>query len=360
MKMQVSRRKLLGMLAGGLLAPQESMTGSLEGIRYVLPAKAAAATKYLTRVGMQEVPHITPRNLSEIWRLTPEGLRKGRILGRTHNEDVGDLESIARELAGKAQQGGISLLPEDTQQQAAQFMKEIAKRGVRSKFEKLYPDTGPLRRELYSKHLEHYAAGRDFMERCLMGGNRIGKTVCGAFETTAHLTGNYPDWWNGRVFNEPGRWWACGKSNEKLVEIVQEELFGGTKKTEGGRWRINGTGMIPPEAIVGESVTFRQGYSGLVGSVEIRYKDSLVERAKVELKAYEQKRGAFEGTARQGIWCDEEPPEDIYSECCMRISTLDGLMILTFTPLEGHTEVVESFLDEEMRPASVSPIYTEF
>ncbi len=35
---------------------------------------------------------------------------------------------------------------------------------------------------------------------------------------------------------------------------------------------------------------------------------------------------------------------DIYSECLLRTMTTNGVIILTFTPLQGLTELVLSFL----------------
>src|SRR6266550_4536570 len=55
-----------------------------------------------------------------------------------------------------------------------------------------YPDEGPLRRELYPKHMAFFAAGREYQERAMVAGNRCGKTVVGAYETAVHLTGMYP------------------------------------------------------------------------------------------------------------------------------------------------------------------------
>jgi hypothetical protein len=34
-----------------------------------------------------------------------------------------------------------------------------------------------------------------------MAANRVGKTVVGAYETTVHMTGEYPAWWEGRRFD---------------------------------------------------------------------------------------------------------------------------------------------------------------
>ncbi len=64
----------------------------------------------------------------------------------------------------------------------------------------------------------------------------------------------------------------------------------------------------------------------------------------------QQGRGSFEGTALHGIWLDEEPPLDVYGECLIRTATTDGIIMLTFTPLAGMSEVVMGFLPAELRP----------
>ena len=62
----------------------------------------------------------------------------------------------------------------------------------------LYPDTGPLRRELYVPHVKFFEAGAKYRERCFMAANRVGKTYgVGGYELALHLTGRYPLWWKG-------------------------------------------------------------------------------------------------------------------------------------------------------------------
>ncbi len=36
---------------------------------------------------------------------------------------------------------------------------------------------------------------------------------------------------------------------------------------------------------------------------------------------------------------------DVYTECLARTMTVDGMMICTFTPLEGVTDVVNMFME---------------
>lgn len=203
-----------------------------------------------------------------------------------------------------------------------------------------YPDNGPLRRELYPKHMEFFRAGADFRERCFMAANRIGKTEgAGGYETALHLTGLYPEWWEGCRFIEPVKWWAAGKTNETTRDIVQNKLFGDISY-EGGRKGVTGTGLIPARNI--GAITWKQGVQDLIDTVKIRHE--MGGWSVLGLKSYQQGRGAFEGTEQDGIWLDEEPPMDIYGECLIRTATTDGLVYTTFTPLDGMTEMALSFL----------------
>jgi phage terminase large subunit-like protein len=200
-------------------------------------------------------------------------------------------------------------------------------------------------REYYQKHLEFFRAGAEFRARCLMAANRVGKTFsAGGFEMTCHLTGDYPEWWEGRKFRHPVRAWACGKTNETTRDIVQTTLLGDIEY-RGSLKRVDGTGVIPRECIGMEQgqLTWKQGVQDLIDTVKIRHKQS-GGWSKLGLKSYQQGRGSFEGTAQHVIWDDEEPPEDVYGEQIIRTTTTGGVMMLTFTPLEGMSEVVQRFL----------------
>ena len=63
----------------------------------------------------------------------------------------------------------------------------------------------------------------------------------GGCEATYHLTGNYPEWWEGKRFNSPIVMWACGKKGEKTRDVNQTILLGDYKKI--------GTGLIPKHLI---------------------------------------------------------------------------------------------------------------
>lgn len=230
-------------------------------------------------------------------------------------------------------------------------IEEKAYREKRKLFYTIYPETGPLRRELYLKHMEFFDAGRDYRERCAMCANRVGKTFgMGAYEITCHLTGLYPDWWTGRRFETAIEAWAAGKTNETTRDIVQKTLVGDIAHSD-NRKIIDGTGMIPGDLLDVEGHTWKAGVADLLDTIKVRHVSG--NMSKLGLKSYQQGRGSFEGTAKHAIWCDEEPPIDIYGECLIRTATVNGIILITFTPLEGLSEVVLSFMDQGDVPGGI-------
>ncbi|WP_375188421.1 terminase large subunit domain-containing protein [Sphingobium yanoikuyae] len=205
-------------------------------------------------------------------------------------------------------------------------------------------------RHFYKKHMEFFRLGAKVRARCFMAANRVGKTFsAGGYEMSCHLTGRYPHWWEGRRFRHPIRAWACGKTNETTRDIVQTTLLGDIEY-QGNRKMVDGAGVIPRDCIGlhSGSVTWKQGVADLIDTIKIKHISG--GWSKLGLKSYQQGRGAFEGTAQHVIWDDEEPPMDVYNEQVIRTATTKGIMMLTFTPLEGMSDVVQQFLpdDEEV------------
>jgi phage terminase large subunit-like protein len=238
----------------------------------------------------------------------------------------------------------IDQLPEAAKGNAIALVREYERSLRANRILDYYPDTGPLRRELYAKHLEFFRAGATYRERLFMAGNRVGKTEgAGGYESTLHMTGEYPEWWEGRRFDKPTRGYVCGKTNETTRDIVQAKLFGSVA-SDNGRKVVDGTGLVPLRCI--GDITWKQGVADLIDTVKVRHASG--GWSVVNVKSYAQGRGSFEGTERDFIWLDEEPPVDVYGECLIRTATTDGLIYITFTPLEGATDVVQSFLPPAM------------
>lgn len=217
--------------------------------------------------------------------------------------------------------------------------EERDRRAARNKLATYYPDEGPLRRELYPKHLEFFAHGKEHAERAFVAGNRVGKTTCAAYEITCHLTGRYADWWPGYRFDRPIDTWACGIDAKQVRDTIQQKLLGPF-----GYW---GTGLIPGDDVEGKPTS-----GGVPESVDtLRVKSQFGGVSILTFKNYEQDRVSYQGTEKDVVWYDEEPPMSLYTEGLTRTMSTrpgqrNGLVMCTFTPLLGISDVVRAFLPE--------------
>lgn len=187
----------------------------------------------------------------------------------------------------------------------------------------------------YPWQREFHAAGADNVERMLMAANRVGKTQCAGAEVCYHLTGDYPEWWKGKVFQRPTLVWTGSPTNETSRDIVQSELLGGLGEKLG-------TGWVPRKFIHGTPKTRQAGVKDVVDSFAVRHKSGGLSVC--NLKTYEQGWTKWQGTAPHVVWNDEEPDDYmIYSESQTRVLTSNGCLLTTFTPLRGVTDLVQHF-----------------
>ena len=223
----------------------------------------------------------------------------------------------------------------DAKRELAELLEEKYKRQQHNKIKEYFPDAGPLARYKYHKHTAFFEAGADHRERLMLAANRVGKTESvGAYELTCHLTGEYPEWWEGRRFDEPIKAWTCGDTNETVRDILQFKLLGPIDSI--------GTGMIPGRCIV--KASHKPGVPDGVASVVVKHRSG--GTSKLSFKSYDQKRKSFQGTEQDIIWLDEEPPLEIYTECLLRTMTNNGMIMCTFTPLLGMSDTILHFLPD--------------
>lgn len=224
----------------------------------------------------------------------------------------------------------------DPAQEAIRLLEIEQHRAKHSKLDDYYRDTGPLRRELYAKHLDFFRAGVTRRERAFLAANKVGKSEgVGGFETTLHLTGLYPAWWEGRRFTHPITAWAAGDTSKTSRDIIQRILLGPAGE--------HGTGMIPADSIV--RTTVKPGISDAIESIFVRHVSGGI--SELGLKSFDQGRESFQGTNRDLVWLDEEADREIYVECLLRTMTTNGLLMLTFTPLLGMTDICRDFLERQ-------------
>ena len=235
---------------------------------------------------------------------------------------------------------GTPELTEEQQEKAAEIAKAIAvvkehKRTHRLDHFKPYP---------WQK--KFYSAGNQNKQRLLMAANRVGKTASMAVEVAYHLTGEYPEWWNGIRFKKPTSIWCLGVSGEQLRDVVVKELFGAYL----GDGKFDGNGLIRQDQVY--QVTPAMGTPRLPRDVAVRYATG--NTSLVSFKSYTQGQHVLMGSSQDFIWIDEEPVDPtIYPQCLTRTATGNGgeggYVTMTFTPENGVTELVAQFMDNRQQ-----------
>lgn len=186
----------------------------------------------------------------------------------------------------------------------------------------------------YPKQIEFHNA--DSSERMLGAGNQTGKTMAGSREAAYHATGLYPDNWCGARFDKPTVGWVGGVSGEVIRDTTQKLLVGRMQDVD-----AIGSEAIPKDCIIEPSKAL--GVKDLLDHVKVKHISG--GTSLIFFKSYEKGREKFQGETIDWVWLDEEPPEDIYSECLTRTNKgqLGQFLMITFTPLKGMTTVAYDF-----------------
>jgi phage terminase large subunit-like protein len=220
----------------------------------------------------------------------------------------------------------------------AELLEEQSERKRRRKLYSYFPDKGPLRRELYKKHMAGFKAAGEHKHAWMMAGNRTGKTESWLlYMITVCATGRYPSWWDevgGPRWNRPVKVWLAGKTGTTTRDILQNKLLGEAND--------KGTGLIPYEDIL--NTTAKSGIAEAVDTLYVKHVSG--GTSVIQFKSFDQGRKAFEGKEQDIIGLDEEPPQDVYEECSVRTMTCDGKIWSSFTPLDGITELIANEFPE--------------
>lgn len=158
--------------------------------------------------------------------------------------------------------------------------------------------------------------------RWVFGGNRTGKTECGAVEAIWLARGNHP--YRPNKPNVVG--WVVSLSTRVQKEVAQDKILKYLNKS----WV--------------QDIVMKQGKksSAEYGIIEcIVIKNVFGGLSKIYFKSCEEGRDKFQGASLDFVWFDEEPPEDIYTECRMRVIDKCGEIFGTMTPLKGITFVYD-------------------
>ena len=158
--------------------------------------------------------------------------------------------------------------------------------------------------------------------RWVFGGNRSGKTECGAVETVWLARGIHPFRQNRDNVN----CWVVSLSQQVQREVAQQKVLYYLDKS----WI---------DQIVMASGSKSSPEYGVIDYIVIH--NALGGKSKIGFKSCEAGREKFQGTSLDFVWFDEEPPQDIYEECRMRILDREGHVFGTMTPLKGLTWVYD-------------------
>lgn len=183
-------------------------------------------------------------------------------------------------------------------------------------------------------------ATADYSSCMLMAANQVGKSQTGCSIDSYHLTGEYPEDWEGHKFDFPPMLWLLGFSMEKTRDLLQAKLFG---KMVNGEFE---GGYIQKDKIVDHILA--TGTKGACREVRVQHKAGI---ATVQFWSYSQGQHAIMGDVVDWYHIDEEPRDAaIFPQVLTRTLNGDrgkgGKGILTFTPENGKTELVCQFMGD--------------
>ncbi len=158
--------------------------------------------------------------------------------------------------------------------------------------------------------------------RWVFGGNRSGKTECGAVEAVWMARGIHPYRKNRKnVFG-----WVVSLTQQVQRDVAQKKILH----------------YLRPDFIVDIVMVSGRKDNPAAGIVDqIVVKNALGGTSVIGFKSCDQGRERFQGSSLDFVWFDEEPPRDIYEECLMRVLDKEGDIFGTMTPLKGLTFVYE-------------------
>ena len=228
------------------------------------------------------------------------------------------------------------MLSRKEQIEYAQLLEEQIKRNKNNKALRVYESFYPWQETFNDATLENNYC-------LLMAANQVGKSRTGCCIDAFHLTGEYPDDWKGYKYEQPILAWLLGYSGEKTRDLLQKKLFGeydkATHSFEGG--------LVPKDKILDQIPM--SGTSRAMREVKVKHVGGI---STCQFWSYSQGQHALMGDKVCWFHIDEEPEDhEIYPQVVTRTLNGDrgkgGRGILTFTPENGKTELVTSFMDED-------------
>ncbi len=155
--------------------------------------------------------------------------------------------------------------------------------------------------------------------RWVFGGNRTGKTECGAVETVWLARGIHP-----YKENKTTSGWVVSLSKQVQRDVAQAKILHYLRPDWIEKIVVNSGSQDSPESSIIDFILVKNVFG---------------EVSKIGFRSCDQGREKFQGASLDYVWFDEEPPFEIYQECRMRVLDKCGILFGTMTPLKGLTWV---------------------
>ena len=158
--------------------------------------------------------------------------------------------------------------------------------------------------------------------RWVFGGNRSGKTECGAVECIYIARGIHPYKKNKKdTFG-----WVVSLSQQVQRDVAQSKIL---------RY-LNPSWIVDVTMLNGKKDSLEYGVID-----QIRIRNVFGGISVIGFKTCDQGREKFQGSSLDYVWFDEDPPKEIYDECRMRVLDKCGEIFGTMTPLKGLTYIYD-------------------
>lgn len=153
----------------------------------------------------------------------------------------------------------------------------------------------------------------------LLGGNRSGKSECGAVKASRYML-QCPRKWDD---DKPKTFWIVGETFEVIGETI---------------WKPKLKSMLPSVEIA--SISYVNKAKDWPSMVRLKNGWDII------FKPHEQGREAFQGAAIRGCWCDEQCPEDILGEIFARCVDYSAPVWMTLTPINPDPFLEERYAEQ--------------
>lgn len=184
------------------------------------------------------------------------------------------------------------------------------------------------RQKTFVKYFEPWSEQQDALKQFtadkkvfgLLGGNRSGKTVLGAFMAVAWALGktyfkDEPSWEFLKdlpIPEPPNNVWIVGLDYNTVRDVLWHEKL---------RWGKNHPPFLPDDGCIRKLSD---------GDFQVQFNNGSI----ITGKSADSGREKFQGASVDLVWLDEECEVDVYDECYMRTADCAGKLLLTLTPLK--------------------------